>query len=258
MVPDENIYRHVHGALGDTLCFFSAIRKLARFKQQTLRVYTQRRNLLGLFADDLLKYGDEILLPKHKIVFNIHPREDFDIDENRSVPATEYCKNFVGVFMKAFHMDVGEAPTIEVPDLPRLPRLPRQYIAFQPFSNFAPNPPIEFLNRVVERARRVLPIVLVGSPDTPAFPGTDNTFLGDEMSLLSTIQHAALVLCPRSASAHAASGYRTSACVWLPPRCKYNWHLNYPNWPSRRGDFDQLDWFETVLDPMLKEISANG
>lgn len=250
---NEVIYRHSHGALGDSLCFISAIRKLARLKGVTLHIES-RQNLLSLYGDNLLAYGNKTIFPHFKVIHGIHPREDYCVDLSAYLPAEQYCKNLAGVFMKSFHMSVTEVPEIEVPKVARLEGLPEKYIAFQPASTFARNPPIEFLNKIVSRCRDVLPIVLFGKPDTQRFDGTFSQFLGDEYSVLSVVSHASLVLCPRSAGAHIAAGYHKPSVVWMPPKCRMNWHLNYPDWPCKRADFDRPDWFTECLEPMVKEI----
>ncbi len=247
----EVIYKHPHGALGDTFCFISAIRKLARLQGKTLHLES-RLNLINMYKDGLIAYGNSTLFPKHKVVWGIHPKENYDLSLGVPARAEDYCKNLAGVFMKSFHMEVNEVPTIEVPKVNRLAGLPEKYIAFQPQSIHARNPPIEFLNRIMARCRGVLPIVLFGKPDTQRFDGAIDSFLGGEYSVLSVVAHASLVLCPRSAGAHIASGYKTPSVVWMPPKCYMNWHLNYPDWNCKRGEFDRADWFETCLEPMLK------
>lgn len=79
--------------------------------------------------------------------------------------------------------------------------------------------------------------------------GAIASYIGDEMNMLKIIRHAALVLTPRSASAHIAAGYGVKTVVWVPNDGE-NWHLDYPNWQHRRISATQ----EHVCDELIREM----
>ena len=63
------------------------------------------------------------------------------------------------------------------------------------------------------------------------------SYLGDYIDVIRCVQHAALVLTPRSASAHIAAAYRIPSFCWLPEDGE-NWHLDYPSWNHHRFYFE--------------------
>jgi hypothetical protein len=71
--------------------------------------------------------------------------------------------------------------------------------------------------------------------------------------MLRVIQHAALVLTPRSASAHIAAAYQIPAFLWLPHDGE-NWHLDYPHWITRRVSID--DHWEMIGASLRSFIRA--
>jgi ADP-heptose:LPS heptosyltransferase len=128
--------------------------------------------------------------------------------------------------------------------------MPKRYGVLQPRSGFARNPDVDYVRRVVEAAvdATAIPVYAIGmrSPNDPIVD--DSQMREDVPHLLSMIAHATFVLTPRSASAHVAAAYGVPSVVWV-PRDGENWHLDYPNWNTRR-----LEDFGEDPAPAIREF----
>lgn len=97
-----------------------------------------------------------------------------------------------------------------------------------------------------------LPVFLAGRKGSgKGLLGIDTSFAGDELDMLRLIQNAALILTPRSATAHIAAGYGIPSIVWLPDDY-LNWHLDYPNWPVQTIPAASGNVEERLLDALSK------
>jgi FkbM family methyltransferase len=219
--------RSGHACLGDRLCVISAARAFARLHPETeVFLTTTLPKVVEAYGDDLVQLGEE--------------GEERVCEPFGSHRAKERSPlgNYAGTFLAALGVPVEGLPALELPALgPPAGLQPRTYIAFQPLSGTAPNPSPSFVHSLLATARRVAPdwpVVAVGLPDTPKqFAEVDYTHLGGPCTFLQTVAHAAFVLTPRSASAHAAAAYRVPSFVWVPDDGE-NWHLDYPNCPHQR------------------------
>lgn len=232
--------------LGDKLCAMVAAREFAR-RNPGLRVFFNTLpSVVSAYSDGLLHLGANTYpLPENYALF--HREKD-------SSPAG----NYLGCYYLGLGMAFHENPAIDLPDVPPLDGLqPRAYIALQPTANWAkPNFPFEDLVRIIKSSP--LPVVLTGSYFTKnstalvteedrlrienilVSAGANASFIGDEMNMLRMIRHAALVVTPRSASAHIAAGYGVKTVVWVPNDGE-NWHLDYPEWQHARVSVHQAD-----------------
>jgi alpha-1,3-rhamnosyl/mannosyltransferase len=219
--------RSGHACLGDRLCVISAARAFARLHPEAeVHIATTLPEVVAAYGDDLLRVGEE--------------GEERACEPFGSHRAKERSPlgNYAGTFLAALGVPFTSSPALELPALaPPRGLAPQGYIALQPLAGTARNPPPSFVEALLETARQIAPdwpIVAVGLPDTPRqFPGVDYDHLGGACDFLRTIAHAAFVLTPRSASAHAAAGYRVPSFVWVPDDGE-NWHLDYPDWRSQR------------------------
>jgi SAM-dependent methyltransferase len=222
------------GGLGDTLCFVAAARIYAQRHPNTKVVINEGKDIVEAYGDDLVQFDP---LDDHP-VFN----PNFGNRTKTSSPA----KNYVGCFLTSMGEPVFDPPALELPKLRPIDGLtPRAYVALQPYSGFAANPHerIAFVQAMVNVVRDRLPgypIACVGHPNTPRdLDGVDYGHLSNNvLTLLSVVQHACLILTPRSASAHAAAGYRVPSYIWVPNDGE-NWHLDYPFWDTVRIPFDE-------------------
>jgi len=204
------------GCLGDLVCLISAARRLARQHPELAVSVQTDSKIIEAFGDDLITVtsSDNTIPVK---VEKLH----------RGGLAGKYG-NYVGTYCAALGAEIDRLAAPELPAVGPPPYLePGSYVALQPFSLTAENPPQESIRQLIRAMRKIAPVVIVGKPDTPKHE--DATYcLGDEMSLLSVVAHARLVLTPRSASAHVAAGYGVPHVVWVPDDGE-NWHINYPN-----------------------------
>lgn len=239
--------------LGDKLCALSAAREFARMNPNLHVYFNTLPSVVSAFNDQLIHLGRGAYpLPENNAIF--HREKD-------SSPAG----NYLGCYYLGLGLDFDVNPSIELPDIEPLDGLiPGSYIALQPTSHWAqPNLTEEQLKAVIENSP--LPVVLAGSyipvnaigkmnhkereikEKTDCLAGADSSYLGDELAMLSIIRHAALVVAPRSASAHIASGYRTKSVIWIPSDGE-NWHLDYPNWEHIRVVIEQPDPAQEIIN----------
>jgi hypothetical protein len=217
-----------HGSLGDQIAFLGAARHYAKLHPHQKVVVANLPNLVDSYGDDLVSSGEA----SHKIISNPELRHRV----KRESPDF----NYLGTYMAELGLGLKVPPAIALPRMAPLPGLfPRAYICLQPYAGFAKNLGQEAVQRLVEICRRVCPewpVVVGGSPRTPMdLEGVEYGYLGDPAALVRLIQHAAVVVTPRSASAHIASAYGVPAFVWTTEDGE-NWHLDYPDWPHDRID----------------------
>lgn len=241
--------------LGDKLCALSAAREFARRNPNLSVYYNTLPEIVSAYSDELLKLGSGAYpLPENYALF--HREKD-------SSPAA----NYLGCYYLGLGINFDSNPGLELPAVPPCAGLiPDSYIALQPTANWAsPNLSLDNIKRIIKNAP--LPVVLTGNYITNN--STDNvsdedklrfnqelvtagaiaSYIGDEMNMLKIIRHAALVMTPRSASAHIAAGYGVKTVVWVPNDGE-NWHLDYPNWQHRRISATQ----EHVCDELIREM----
>ncbi len=225
--------------LGDKLCALSAAREFARRNPNLSVYYNTLPNIVTAYGDDLVKLGTGAYpLPENYALF--HREKD-------SSPAA----NYLGCYYLGLGINFDSNPGLELPAVaPCAGLTPGSYVALQPTANWAkPNLSLNDIKRVIQDSP--LPVVLTGNyitnnttdnisdEDKQRFnqelitAGANASYIGDEMNMLKLIRHAALVLTPRSASAHIAAGYGVKTVVWIPNDGE-NWHLDYPDWQHKR------------------------
>lgn len=207
-----------HWGLGDKLCALSTAREYAR-RNPGLKVhFCQLPGVVEAFGDNLLSSTDRgIAIPNNSDVFH---RE-----KHHSIAG-----NYLGCYYLGFGLDFASLPALELPKLPPPDGLtPGTYVVLQPAANWAqPNLSAMQLQTLVDASP--LPVIVAGRKDTPRdLHGVDYDYLGDELDILRLVQHARLVITPRSATIHIASAYRVPTVAWLPDDGE-NWHLDYPDW----------------------------
>lgn len=218
--------------LGDRVCLLSAAREFSRRHPDLDVKLNDLGKVVSAYQDNLISSGQGLPLPDNTNALH---------RTKMSSPAG----NYLGCFYLGLGMDFEGLPAIELPDVPLLEGLQAgNYIALQPTANFA-KPNIDFLALQEIISACPLPVVLTG-PFQPVnsylptrgeqhskFSQADDRYYDDEMAMLQIISHAALVLTPRSASAHIAAAYQVPAIVWVPNDGE-NWHLDYPLWDCRQ------------------------
>lgn len=220
------------GGLGDLICFLGAAAIYAKLHPAE-KVFT---NVLP----GVIRHYDPPVL-------GYHPCEHvaaLDAFKGHRRKHQSPLRNYLGTFLSSMGEAIDEPPGMELPRLePAAGLASGAYIALQPYSGAAPNPkpwPF-FVQALVDVCRDCAPdhpIVCVGHPNTVrAVSNVHYEHLSDPLGVLRVIQHAALVLTPRSASAHIAAAYQIPAFLWLPHDGE-NWHLDYPRWVTRRVNID--------------------
>ncbi|WP_368153836.1 hypothetical protein [Aeromonas sp. s9] len=239
--------------LGDKLCALSAAREFARRNPNLSVYYNTLPSIVSAYGDDLVKLGSGAYpLPENYALF--HREKD-------ASPAA----NYLGCYYLGLGINFESNPGLELPTVsPCTGLTPGSYIALQPTANWAkPNLSLDDIKRIIQDSP--LPVVLTGNyitnnttdnisdEDKQRFnqeliaAGANASYIGDEMNMLKLIRHAALVLTPRSASAHIAAGYGVKTVVWVPNDGE-NWHLDYPNWQHIRVSAAQ----EHVSDELIR------
>lgn len=238
-----------YGCLGDQLCFMVAARYFAR-------AHPDNRIVISNFPDLLRAYGDNLVCSgEGSGGLQCNP------ELRHRVKNWSPCRNYLGTYLAELGLPCDPAPTMELPPLDPVEGLaPKQYVCVQPYSGFCGVPQNQgvFFASLIETVRRFVPdwpVVAVGLPDTPReIPGVNFDHLGSHATMLSCIQHSALVLSARSASAHIASAYRVPGFIWMPSDGE-EWHLNYPEWPHVRiGMNDDMDRTRQALASLLRAV----
>ena len=202
---------------GDHVCLLSACREFIRRTGNT--VYSENLpDVIAAYQAPNLRYG------KKGIRFRISPK-DLHREGN-----PESLVNYYGTFLGAMGLlRDGEIPKLELPKFDETE--PR--VVFQPYSVFAENPPLEYLQGLVDSFREMtgMEVYAVGRTDTPqVLKNVEYSLLQDGVAhMMRVVQSASFVLAPRSLLAHLAAGYGKSAFVWT-PKDGENWHLNYSGW----------------------------
>ena len=227
--------------MGDTLCFLNACRKFAH-KNNTLVLVSEGAEIVEAYKDDLLKCGDDGLeFPISLIQFRTRP---LNVEQG-------LYNNWLGQYMAA--MGIFEPyPVLEMPVFDKGP----SYAVIQPFSIWAQNPPLEYIQGVVDAfiEKTGMELFSIGKPDTPQnLQGVNYSLLKDDVvHLLKIVQDAVFVLTPRSLTAHAASGYNRPTFVWCADD-GLNWHLDYPGWNHLRVLWkDGLEIAKSALVPLIE------
>jgi len=226
--------------LGDKLCALSTARELARRNPKWQIQFQHIPEIVSAYEDDLVTSGSG--------GFQIPYQEPFFYRERDSSIAA----NYLGCYYLNAGLFFSEAPSLELPKLPAMPGLePGSYIALQPAAGWArPNIGPRQLEDIVRSAS--MPVVVVGRQETPRnIKGAIYEYLGSPLDMLRVIQHAAIMLAPRSASAHIASAYRTPSIIWVPDDGE-NWHLNYPGWQCKMVRVRQRG----IRDWIIREMSS--
>ncbi len=207
--------------LGDKLCALSSARAFARANPKVRVVFNELPTVVEAFGDSLVHAGraEEVLpvLPEGTI-----RQKGWSI-----------AGNYLGCYMLAMGVAFDAPPALELPLIAPFDALAgRDYAVLQIAANYArPNLEIAQIEAIVRTLN--IPVYLAGrKSDVSPIEGTCGDYLGNEVDLLRLIQHAHLVLTPRSASAHIAAAYRRPTVVWAPNDGE-NWHVDYPNWPHR-------------------------
>lgn len=213
----EIVVNALHGSLGDKLCALAATREYAKLHQD-------KRVLFSSIPDVVKAYGDDVVGLGHGNGINIYP------DTSRREKL-----NYLGLFLAALGMNVESKPRLDLPSVKHPEGLEGGYLAFQPYSIYAKNPEKDFIQAMIDEARKKYRVIAVGSSSTPMdLDHVDYSFLSDSpVQMLGLIRHAAMVLSPRSASAHMAAGYMVKSFIWVPSDDQ-NWHLDYAFWNARK------------------------
>ena len=206
----------VHNA-GDCICFLSACREFAR-KTGNIVYVNEARDVVEAYSDtDHLRFG------KEGMWFPISPHK-----AHRSKNPYQYG-NYYGTFLAAMGIHPGGYPK---PDLPIFPRI-EGHCVIQPFSTYAENPPLHYIQGVVDVFTRItgMNLYVIGKRDTPKnLRGVKYDLLSDSLThLMMNVQNSTFVLTPRSLTAHLAAGYGRPCFVWAPDDGE-NWHMDYSNW----------------------------
>ncbi|QIR13945.1 hypothetical protein [Shewanella aestuarii] len=214
--------------LGDKLCLMVAAREFSLRNPHIDVKFNDLKDIVNAFGDDLLSQGQALPLPNNANALH---------RTKLSSPAA----NYLGCFLLGLGLDFDQRPKLRLPnvDAPK-GLIPGQYIALQPTANFAkPNMTLKDLQAIIDACP--LPVVLTGplQPINSHLANIDqisnqlthasSDHYGNEMDMLKIIRHAALVITPRSASAHIAAAYQVPAIVCVPNDGE-NWHLDYPDW----------------------------
>jgi hypothetical protein len=230
------------GGLGDLICFLGAAGIYAKLHPAE-RVFT---NVLP----EVIERYDPPVLDYHDCG-HVAPLEVFE-GQHRTKHQSP-LRNYVGTFLSSMGEAINEPPGMELPRLePAAGLATGSYIALQPYSGAARNPERrdQFVQALVDSCRNFAPnhpVVCVGHPSTTrSISKVHYEHLSGPVGMLQVIQHAALVLTPRSASAHIAAAFRVPGFLWLPDDGE-NWHLDYPHWITRRVSIG-ADWETTGSD----------
>lgn len=248
--------------LGDKLCALSAAREFAR-RNPNLRVYFNTLSkIVSAYDDELVHLGlGAYPLPENFALF--HREKD-------SSPAA----NYLGCYFLGLGLNFTDNPQLDLPAVPPLEGLvPGKYLALQPTANWAkPNLSLDAIKQLIKASP--LPVVLTGEyipvntkeqvseeereriNHELITAGADVSFIGDELNMLRLIRHAAMVVAPRSASAHIAAGYGVKSVVWVPTDGE-NWHLDYPCWPHRRVIVSEPHAIDKIISEMNSLFENN-
>jgi ADP-heptose:LPS heptosyltransferase len=161
----------------------------------------------------------------------------------------DYYGNYYGTYLASMGLYDGTPARPVLPVFEKMSSL----CVIQPFSNYARNPPVAYIQAVVDIFRELSgeEVYVIGLPTTERIlKNVRYDLLATSLPrLMQIVQNARIVLTPRSLSAHVAAGYGTPSVVWC-PNDKENWHLDYPNWSRETRLYE--DGVDAIRDAIVK------
>jgi len=240
---------------GDAICGLTAAREFARRHPDLSVEFQFLPEIVRAYGDDLVRSGSSgYVIPDQSGRF-------------LSEKWNSVVGNYQGSYYLGLGMDFDMLPRPELPILqPARSLAPRSFIALYPgIEGVHSIPAIEQLEGIVRAAS--LPVFCIGDGlIRPVIRGIDYSFAGSTMEMLRLIQHAALVITPRSAPAHIAAAYSVPSIVWS-SNDPFEWHIDYHGWnhrciaPTCDGFFDRVSAaVESLLfEPQVQiESRASG
>lgn len=227
-MEERSIFYHigltVKAGAGDHICLLSACREFIRRTGNFVST--------SYLPDVIAAYNDPKLQYAHKGVYLL-------VTPNYShrLKAPGDYVNYYGTYLAALGMlRYGDIPQLDLPKFDSM----ESYAVIQPFSVFAPNLHLSLIQRLIDIFRETTgkTVYVIGSASTPrTLLNVSYDLLKDDIPhLMRVIQSASHVLTPRSLAAHVAAGYCRPTFMWVPNDGE-NWHMDYPNWPHVRHDF---------------------
>jgi len=224
------------GHCGDNICCLSAAIEFAEridgivyvdFFKDVVEAYNHPRLRFGMYGEPLSVNA----VNKHRNKFPC------------------FFKNILGTYYAEFGLPLAD-PVL------RLPKFPKgvSKALIQTESNFALNPPVDYIQLVVDEFIRLtgLEVFAVGGEKTERnLKRVNYDLLKNDMPfLMKQVQNAICVLTPRSLCANLAAGYKVPGFMWSPYDGE-DWHLNYTGWDKVVSNWIPMDG--TVLDPTGSE-----
>lgn len=202
---------------GDYVCLLSACREFTR--------RTGNPVYLDILPDVIAAYRDPNLrFGKQGVRFIVSVYE-----AHRQKEPGDYG-NYYGTYLAAMGLlRKGDVPKMELPQFEPM----ESHVVLQPFSVYAQNPSLEYLQGMVDRFHQLtgMDVYVVGKSNTPrVLRNVRYDLLQDSITnLMRIVQSAAFVMGPRSLVAHLAAGYNRPSFIWVPEDGE-NWHLDYSGW----------------------------
>jgi len=205
--------------MGDSVCFVAACREFAR-RTESVAYVDENQELVEAYGDpDHLRFGTE------GAWFPVNPTKGHRSREHGG------HGNYYGTYLAAVGAHPGGLPRLELPAFPD----EAPVAVIQPFSKHADNPPLEYLQGVVDMFSRTtgFPLFAVGLPDTSRLlRGVDYSMLSPSLTrLMAVVRSSVFALVPHSLTAHVAAAYRVPSFVWVQDDGE-EWQLDYPDWPK--------------------------
>jgi hypothetical protein len=145
--------------------------------------------------------------------------------------------NILGTYLAEFGLPIVD-PVLRLPVYPDVE--PR--VLIQPFSRFASNPPVGYIQRIVDEFTELTGMTpfMVGTEKTPrTLSGVDYSLLKTSIPfLMQQVRSAICVLTPRSLAANVAAAYGRPTFMWSPSDGE-DWHLDYRGWRHITCNFDK-------------------
>ncbi len=218
---------------GDMLCVLSACREHIRRTGNTICVDEFGDVVKAYHDPKFLVGGDGVWwsIPAFSICA-AHRIKDTKTD------AWKKYHNIYGTFLGGMGLLTEECPLL---DFPRFDNCEPK-VVIQPFSRFAKNPPLDYLQFIVDCFHEMtdLQIYAIGHANTPQnLRGVNYSLLETSVPrIMQIVQHSIFVLSPRSLAANIAAAYNKPAFVWAPNDGE-NWHLNYEGWDKHLYIFEK-------------------
>lgn len=222
MSDDKGLPYHISivqkAGAGDHVCLVAACREFAKRTGNTV-YYDNLPDVIAAYHDPMVKYG------RKGVSFISNP-----VPAHRQKDPGGYV-NYYGTYLASLGLlEPGVEPELVLPVFGKM----KSHVVIQPYSNFARNPPTEYVQELVDTFINLtgMDVYVIGKTTTPrTLVNVKYDLVCDGLTnIMEIIQNAAFVMCPRSLSAHLAAGYKKKAFVWVPDDGE-NWHLNYPGWP---------------------------